>query len=577
MKKTIFIEPMTRIEGHLGVKVDVDVEKRVVVDAKSTGVMFRGFEKIMEGRDPPDAIWISQRICGVCPTPHAIASAEALDMALKASPPPLAILLRNIADGLEIIYDHTLHWFQLAGPDYSEVIVKDTNPSWFEKAKDFVAENKDYHGFSNIGDIMKAMNPLEGSLWLESLKYQRIAKECLVMIAGKYPHLATVIPGGITFSPTIGDLQELLFKYLQLIPWVKKLIFIAEDVLKFVKEMGYENVGERKANLISYGAGDNPEVYDGRYENMNEWGVAREVTPGVVIDGKLITNDLVEIHLGVQEFVTHSFYEEWNGKDVERDELGNEVSESHPWNKDTKALPSKLDWDKKYSWVTSPRWVYKGETYVVEAGPIARMWTTAISRKVESSTGNGVKFTLPKTNIPGLEKLNEELEIEWKVPGKVNVIERLRARIYYLAYTTYNVYNELIKTLEYMKEGKTKVFNSFERPKWSLGVGLTEAGRGALGHWVIIKDGRIYRYQVITPSNFNASPADANGGRGPYEEALTDSPILEEGNPERWQGVDVVRTIRSMDPCLACGVTVYKGYKDKRIEKIEKVLGGFGL
>ncbi len=567
-EKTIFIEPMTRIEGHLGVKVDIDTDKKIITDARSTGVMFRGFENIMEGRDPPDAIWISQRICGVCPTPHAVASAEALDMALNTSPPPMAVLLRNLADCFEIIYDHTLHWFQLSGPDYSESIVKETNKSWFESATDHKAENKDLHGFETVGEIMKSMNPLEGSLWLEAIKYQRIAKECLVMISGKYPHLATVIPGGITYSPGLSDVEELLFKYLEVVPWVKKLVLIADDVLDFITEMGYEGVGERKPNMISYGAGDNPEIYDAKYENMSDWGEKREVTPGVIINGEVITNDLVEIHLGVQEFVSHSFYEDWDSAEIEKDPLGNDVALNHPWNKDTRASPSEIKWDERYSWVTSPRWVKNGDIHVVEAGPLARMWSTASSRKVEGSTGNSLKFSLPATNIPGLGGLNEEMEVEWKIPDRVNVVERLRARIYYLAYMTSVAFGELLKLLEYMKKGETKVFSEFERPSFSLGVGMTEAGRGALGHWIIVKDGKIHRYQVITPSNFNASPADAKGNRGPYEEALINTPILEEKSPDEWTGVDVVRTIRSMDPCLACGVTVYSGKR-----KIERYLG----
>ena len=569
-KKEIFIEPITRIEGHLGVKVDVDTEKKVVVDAYSTGVMFRGFEKIMEGRDPPDAIWISQRICGVCPTPHAVASAEALDMALEAQPPPLAILLRNLADSFEIIYDHVLHWFQLAGPDYSESIVKDRNPTWLREAKEHKTEHRDVHGYSTIGDIMEAMNPLAGHLWLKALSYQKTAKECLTMIAGKYPHLATVVPGGITYRPTIGTVQELIFKFLELVPWVKMVVHIAEDMLSFLKDVGYEKVGVRKANLISYGAADDPEAYDAKYENMGDWGIKREVSPGVVIDGKLVTNNLVEIHLGLNEYVAHSFYDEWDGGEVESDPLGNKVSPNHPWNKDTRPKPEKLDWNSRYSWVTSPRWVYKGKVHVVETGPIARMWATAASRKAEASTGNSVKFTLPRTNIPGIsEALNSEMELEWKIPKTVNVIERLRARIYYLAYMTYIAHKELLHVLELLKKGDGKVFTEFKRPKWSLGVGLTEAGRGALGHWVIVKDGKIHKYQVVTPSNINASPRDHKGGLGPYEDALIDTPITEEASPDNWDGVDVVRVIRSMDPCLACGVTIFFG--DRRVDRLLNV------
>ncbi len=565
--KTIFIEPVTRIEGHLGVKVDIDTDQRRVVDAHSTGVMFRGFEEIMKGRDPPDAIWLVQRICGVCPTPHAIASAEALDMALKVSPPPMAVLLRNLADAFEIVYDHSLHWFQLAGPDYSEAMVKERYPSWFAKAQDFKAEHGGIHGFPTIAEIMGAMVPISGSLWLEAINHQRTAKECLTMIAGKYPHLATVIPGGITYTPSLGRVQELVFKYLELVPWVKKLFYLAEDFLSFIEAMGYEKVGERPANLISYGAADNPEVYDAKYENMDDWGRAREVTPGVVLDGKLVTNKLTEVHLGIQEYISHSFYEEWDGAEVAEDPLGNQVSPRHPWNKETKPRPKELDWEERYSWVTSPRWIHKGKAHVVETGPLARMWTTAASRKVEGSTGTSLKFSLPKTNIVGLNPaLNDAMDLEWSIPKVVNVVERLRARIFYLAYLAHVAFSELLNVLAYVKDGKTEVFREFERPDWSLGVGFTEAGRGALGHWVVVKEGKIHRYQVVTPSNINASPRDGDGRMGPYEEALTGTPIVEEGPADSWDGVDIMRVIRSMDPCLACGVTMYIG--DRRLDKV---------
>ncbi len=387
------------------------------------------------------------------------------------------------------------------------------------------------------------------------------------MIAGKYPHLATVIPGGITYTPSLGRVQELVFKYLELVPWVKKLFYLAEDFLSFVEAMGYEEVGQRPANLISYGAADNPEVYDAKYENMDEWGVAREVTPGVVLDGKLVTNKLTEVHLGIQEYVSHSFYEEWDGAEVSEDPLGNQVSPRHPWNKETKPRPKELDWEGRYSWVTSPRWIRKGKAHVVETGPLARMWTTAASRKVEGSTGTSLKFSLPKTNIVGLNPaLNDAMDLEWGIPKVVNVVERLRARIFYLAYLAHVAFSELLNVLAYVKDGKTEVFREFDRPDWSLGVGFTEAGRGALGHWVVVKEGKIHRYQVVTPSNVNASPRDGDGRMGPYEEALTGTPIVEEGPADSWDGVDIMRVIRSMDPCLACGVTMYVG--DRRLDKV---------
>ena len=570
--KTIFIEPLTRIEGHLGIKVEIDVEGRKVVDAHSTGVMFRGLEIILKGRDPPDAVWITQRACGVCPTPHALASASALDMALNVTPPPLGTLLRNIIYAYEILYDHPLHIFQLAGPDYSEVVVKERNPSWLKAAQEKKAEHSEVHGFTTVADIMREMVPLKGRLWLESLDYERKAKEYFTVLAGKHPHAAGIIPGGVTQALSLSLIQELIFKTLELLAWVKKVVFVVEDLLAFLEEVGYDKVGVRPANLISYGLFDNPEVYDAKYENMDKWGVARDVTPGIVINGELVTNNLVEINLGIQEFVAHSFYKAWETAEIKEDPLGNRVPTFHPWNKDTIPSPAKIDWKGKYSWVTAPRWVKNGKAHVVEAGPLSRMWVTAVSRKVEASTGNSLKFVLPKTNMPLVpSSLNQEFELEWKVPGKVNVIERIRARAYYLAYTAHLLYNYLFKALEFIKAGRTKVFEPFKRPDWSLGVGMVEAARGALGHWIVVKNKRIHRYQIITPSTINASPRDHENQLSPYEESLVDTPVLEEVEPEAWNGTDVVRVVRSMDPCLACAINLYT--VDRRIDKVIRIGG----
>ena len=190
---------------------------------------------------------------------------------------------------------------------------------------------------------------------------------------------------------------------------------------------------------------------------------------------------------------------------------------------------------------------------------------SAKARKVPESTGSSLKFTLPKANVIGF-KVSEELALEWKIPKNVNAIERLRARAYYHAYSAYIAYNLLLEALEMVKKGEAKIWNPYKRPKEGIGVGLIEAMRGALGHWCIMRNGRIHRYQVITPTTWNASPRDIKENPGPYEKSIMESPITEPIESEL-DGIDVVRVVRSFDPCLACTVHVFRG-KSKIVKEV---------
>ena len=574
--KEIYIEPMTRIEGHLAIHAVGDVTTKKYTDAHSYAVMFRGFEIILKGREPADAIWITQRICGVCPTPHGLASVQCVDMTYDVSPPPFAVALRNFTHLAEQLYDALLGCGILEGPDYSEPVVKKFNPDWWDKAEKTKAENKDLHGYSTIAEIMSALTPLSGNLWLKCLQLSKTGRKMASLFGGKHPHVGSFIPGGIAKTVTASDLEMFSAMLSQHIAFSKEFVSAFDDLLNFVLEMGYEEAGKRNPNLISYGCYDDPNSYTGKYKDLSRWGDARKVSPGVVVNGKLITTDLVEINIGVREFVNHSYYEDWDFKDVERDPLDNYVATEHPWNKETKPSPKESHkWGDKYSWGTAPRWhdwknKVDGMTHVVEAGPISRMWTTAQAGKVKESTGKSVKFTLPKAAVAGF-RVPDEVSFEWKIPKSVNAVERVRARAYYHAYSAYVAYNMLLDAFELVKKGEVKVWTEYRRPKEGLGVGLTEAMRGALGHWCIMRDGKIYRYQVITPSTWNESPRDSIERPGPYEDAIIGTPITEQIGDEL-NGIDVVRVVRSFDPCLACSVHVYNANDKRKTAKIIPVL-----
>lgn len=575
-KIEVILDPITRIEGHMAIHAVMDSDSRKVVEAHSYATMFRGFEIILKGRDPPDAIFINQRICGVCPVPHAYAAAMAEDMALGASPPPLAIVLRNLTDAAEILYDHPIHLFQLAGPEYSAAIVSKFNKAWWEAAKDFTCEHRDVHGKSTMAELMAALNPFEGDIYLYTLKMERHARKLASLLGAKHPHVNTFVPGGVARTWTANEATKVLSMVMALAGFSKLVVRVWDDIARFLYEVGYEWAGARPANMIAYGTIEDPEEYDGKYENMSRWGDKKMLPPGVVYHGELVTHDLKEINLGVRQFVTHSYYDEWS-QEFDKDPEGNPLDARHPWNKETIPKPQERDWNGKYSWGTAPRWYDRsGRKYVVEAGPISRIYVSALAGLTNFDspysaihTGGGrVKISLPETKSELLPpSLWEAMDFEWRVPDLsyggvpyVNTIERLKARAYNHAYYAASALLDVLHMIKYMGEGKTSVWTKFERPEFSMGVGMNEAARGALGHWIVVKNGKIHRYQIITPTAWNISPMDADGDYGPVEEAAVDTPITEDhGTPDNWVGVDPMRVARSYDPCLACTVHLYLG------------------
>jgi len=571
-KQEVMIEPMTRLEGHLGIHASADMEKKAYVDAHSFITMFRGWEIILKNREPADAIWITQRVCGVCPVPHGMAAAMAVDMVYQAPPPPMGIAVRNFIFGAEQLYDSPLGCIVLEGPDYSQAIVEKANPDWWEAAKKEKAPHADLHGYKTIADIMTALNPITGSLWMRSLAIEKIGRKMAALMGAKHPHVNTLVPGGVAKTLTATDLEQYAAMLSQHIAFAKEFVPVMDDLLDFVLSMGYEDAGLRRTNLISYGGYDDPEAYNADYKDITDWGRKRRVSPGVVIDGELVTQDLAEINAGIREYVDRSYYSEWPGPAIREDPLGNPLHENHPWNKDTRPAPGPIKaWDSKYSWACSPRWEdwkkhVGGATHALEAGPIARMWTTAKGGLVSESTGSSVKFTLPKATVAGF-RVADEMEFEWKIPEKVNAVERIRARAYYHAYSAYILFGQLLQALELVKQGKAKIWNKYKKPKNGIGVGMIEAMRGGVAHWVVMRNQKVERYQIMTPSTWNAGPRLGDNDLGPYEDAIVGTPVTEAS--EELTGVDVVRVVRSFDPCLACCVHLYEG--DREIHYIPEI------
>mgnify|MGYP000645740589 CR=1 FL=1 len=560
--RSVDFDPVTRVAGALAFHAVVDLRERRVLAANAMATLFRGYEVILKGRDPRDAAFISSRACGVCGGVHATCSCLALEMALGVQPPPLGIVVRNLLLALEFLYDHPLHLFLLAGPDYSQALVEPTAPSLWAQAQRTPAPNAHWHGFRTIADIMTALNPLSGTLYLEALHMTRVIREAYVLLGGKYPHPETVIPGGVTTTVSLSTFNEIYSRLLQFIDYAKKAVAIWDDLCDFFYAANplYRQLGTRPKNLADPGIWDDPEAYDATYAHCTAWGERRWATPGVILNGELVTTSLQAINLGLEEFVEHSYYEPWETYPVRTDPLGAPLSPYHPWNKETKPRPTGQSWRDRYSWATSPRW----DRQVVEAECTARMWITAVAQKLPhrrflEPTGTSLRMALPAGHLPARE-------LEWKVPEVWNAFERNRGRAYCIPYTALVALDNWLYGLDLLKRGETRVHTRFTIPKTGrhIGVGFWGAGRGWLTHHAVIEDGALANYQIITPSTINASPRDPWGNPGPYEEAVLNSPILEEfERTEDFTGIDILRVIRSFDPCMPCTTHVMVEGQDR--------------
>ncbi len=558
-------DPISRIVGNLGIYTKIDFKHRMVAECYSTSSIFRGYSLFMKGKDPRDSHFITSRICGICGDNHATCSVYAQNMAYGVKPPPLAEWIVNLGEAAEYMFDHCIFQDNLVFVDFCEQMVKETNPSVLDKAEKTEAPNAAAHGYRTIADIMRAFNPFTGEMYRESLVMSRLTREMFCLMEGRHVHPSTLYPGGVGTVPTVQLLTDYLVRMMKYMDFVKKVVPMNDDIFNFFYDAlpGYEEVGRRRVLLGCWGSFQDPDTCDYKYEHMDRWGNDMFVTPGVVVDGKLLTTNLVDINLGIRILLGHSYYEDWDDREVfvKRDPLGNPVDRRHPWNQTTIPQPQKRDFGKNYSWVMAPRWYDKdtGNYLALDTGggPIARLWATALANKVDvgyvKATGSSVIINLPKT------ALKPEVQFEWKIPKWSNAIERDRARIYFLAYSAAIAQHFLDKAFELIRSGETNVFNEFKVPDEAIGCGFHEAVRGVLSHHLVIREGKIANYHPYPPTPWNGSPRDSYGTPGPYEDAVQNTPIFEENGPDNFKGIDIMRAVRSFDPCLPCGVHMYVG------------------
>lgn len=482
----IKIEPVTRIEGHLDIEVDVEDGK--VVDAKSSGTMFRGFEIILKDRDPRDATILTQRICGVCPISHAMASTLNLEAAFGVLPPDNGRILRNLVLGANFIMSHILHLYHLAALDYinTEGIV-DMSP-WMPRyvTPDMVT-----------GDIATA---LVGH-YVQALEIRRKAHQMGAIFGAKLPCISTFVPGGCTEVVTAEKVSDFSALLTELRSFIDDIYI--PDVLAVAGAFSdYFNIGVGCGNLLAYG------VFD-----LNATGTTKLLARGRYTDGAYRDVDPAQI----TEDVQYSWYSSPSG-------LNPTAGETEPY----------LDKPGAYSWLKSPRYLDK----VHEVGPLARMFVSYLAG--EPTVKQLVDYVLGHFGA---------------TPDALfSVLGRHAAR----ALESKFVADSMAGWLGELDVG-APVYNYSPIPSYATGMGLTEAPRGALGHWIEISDSKISRYQIITPTNWNASPRDDNDLKGPIEQALMGTPVAD---PE--QPIDLLRVVHSFDPCLACSVHVIRPSGDAK-------------
>ena len=555
----VVVDPVTRIEGHL--RVEAEVDGGAVSNAWSSSTMFRGVELILKGRDPRDAWAFTQRSCGVCTTVHAIASIRAVEDAIGAQPPPNARLLRNLIMASQMVQDHVIHFYHLHALDWVDITsaleadpaatsaLAESISDWpLSSPKYFTAVKERLKGFVERGQLGPFANaywghpsyrlPPEANLmatahYLEALDWQREFIKIHAILGGKNPHLQSFLVGGMA-TPVDPDSQAVI--NVQSINAMRKLI---KEAVVFVAQVYVPDllaVASFYKDWAGYGAGVGNYLVYGEYPDADGRD-APLYLPSGVIWGK----DLSQVHdldpAQVTEYVTHSWFDYEAGNDrplhpFEGETRPNYTGPQPPYDK---LFPEGFS-DQSYSWLKSPRY----EDKPMEVGPLARMLV---------AYGRGHERVKELVGLV-LGKLGAGPEALFSTLGRVAArgVETL-----VLAEKMEGWLDDLASN---MGAGDLRIHdNSKWHPStWPAecsGAGLHEAPRGALGHWVHIQNGEIANYQCVVPSTWNAGPRDALGQRGPYEEALVGNPVADPDQP-----LEILRTVHSFDPCMACGVHV---------------------
>jgi hydrogenase large subunit len=559
MNERVVVDPITRIEGHLRIEAQMDGDR--IAQAYSSGTMVRGIEIILRGRDPRDAWAFAQRICGVCTLVHGIASVRAVENALSYEIPPNAQLIRNLMISAQYVHDHVMHFYHLHALDWVDVVsglsadpkatselaqslsnYPKSSPGYFADMK---KKLKDFVDAGQLGIFAKAYwghpaykLPPEANLmavahYLEALAWQRDVARLHAIFGGKNPHPNFVV-GGV---PSPIDLNSDSAINAERLSLVQDIIHRMRDfvdqvyvpdtlaVAGFYKDWGGR--GEGLGNFLTYG--DFPE------KGMDDPS-SYLIPSGVILNRDLTTVHDVDMHAAdqIQEYVAHSWYSYSGGKD----------QGLHPYDGETelnytgpKPPYDHLDVEQSYSWLKAPRW--KG--HAMEVGPLARV--LMLYARGHEQTKDLVNMTLNKLDIP--------------VTALFSTLGRTAARTLETKIIADNMqvwYDNLVTNI---KAGDTKTFNEVlwepsTWPKQARGVGFMEAPRGALAHWIVIEDGKIANYQAVVPSTWNAGPRDPGGQPGAYEAALQDNHTLHDTKAP----IEILRTIHSFDPCIACAVHI---------------------
>jgi hydrogenase large subunit len=543
--QTFEISTLTQTSSGLGLYSVVDLVQRKVWDARLSMNLLREFEPVLWQRHPSDAPHFASRACGRDSAAQMIASIQALEMAYGVVPPPLVVLTRNLGQCAELIGNNLYSLFLLAGTDYSEAVISRSNPTLWRRAQQCAAPGALLHGMPTIGSIMLGLNRIQGHLHSEAWQMLRTTRELMAILFGKYPHPTTLYPGGIGIGADKELFTQVLGRVNQLLDFSKRVLSLWNDVINFLleSEPRFKRQGLTPANFLSVGLWDDPHSYDASFERCNDWGERRGLTPGVVIGGELRTTRLAELNLGLEEFIEHSYYQQWLGDYCDVDLAGAPLSPFHPWNKQTLPQPAPRAWLGRYSWLTAPRW----DRETVETGALAQLWITALADKLESEfiqvTGQGLELELPKVQLPSYK-------FHWRLPAQPSTLERVRARAAQTAYAALTAFEMLLQSFDYLRRpGNRELSVPYQVPKMAMGAGFGESGRGPALHHLLIVDGKLLNYQLSTPLNWLAAPRDCYSALGAIELALMNTTILEEfAEPDEFTGIDLLRTIRSFDP-----------------------------
>ncbi len=557
MSNRIVVDPITRIEGHL--RIEAQMEGDRIASAYSSGTMVRGIEIILKGRDPRDAWAFAQRICGVCTLVHGIASVRSVEDALDYQIPANAQLIRNLMIGAQYIHDHVMHFYHLHALDWVDVVsALSANPvataqlaqsisSWPKASPGYFAEmKKKLKGFVDAGQLgifAKAYwghsvykLPPEANLmavahYLEALSWQRDVAKLHTIFGGKNPH-PNFLVGGVASPIDLNSDSAINSKKLSQVQDVitsmrtfTDQVYVPDTlaIASFYKDWGER--GEGLGNFLCYGdlpgtSMDDPDSFF--------------FPQGVILDRDLSTIHPLDLDNPdeIKEQVAHSWYDYSVGKEQGLHPYAGETQLNY-----TGPEPpfEQLNVEESYSWLKAPRWKDKA----VEVGPLARV--LMLYAKGHEQTRELVGMTLSKLNLP--------TRALFSTLGRT-AARTLETKI--LADAMQGWYDQLIANI---KAGDTKTFNEtlWDPSTWPSrcqGVGFMEAPRGALGHWIVIEDGKIANYQAVVPSTWNAGPRDNGGQAGAYEAALQDNHQLADVT----QPVEILRTIHSFDPCIACAV-----------------------